>query len=111
MHEGGLTMGATKTRPRCDQTTGWSALEKHFESTGRRLDLREAFRADAGRFEALSQQAPYVFADLSKNLLDTQSQALLLDIARANPNVVIRRVEVPDWDSPVAAQHLLSHGA
>ena len=70
------------TRPRCDQTAAWSALQKHFESTGRRLDLREAFRSDAGRFEALSQQAPHVFADLSKNLLDAQAEALLLELAR-----------------------------
>ena len=75
-------MVATKTRPRCDQTAAWSALQKHFESTGRRLDPREAFRSDANRFEALSQQAPHVFADLSKNLLDTQTQALLLQLAR-----------------------------
>jgi thiol-disulfide isomerase/thioredoxin len=34
----------------------------------------------------------------------------LVDIARANPNVAIRRVEVPDWDSPVAAQHLTRGG-
>ena len=45
-------MVATKTRPRCDQTAAWSALQKHFENTGRRLDLREAFRSDAGRFES-----------------------------------------------------------
>jgi len=75
-------MTATMTRPRCDQTAAWSALEKHFESTGGRLDLREVFRSDAGRFEALSQQAPHVFADLSKNLVDTATQALLLGLAR-----------------------------
>jgi thiol-disulfide isomerase/thioredoxin len=34
----------------------------------------------------------------------------LVDIARANPNVAIRRVEVVDWDSPVAAQHLTRGG-
>ena len=39
-------------------------------------------RSDAGRFEALSQQAPHVFADLSKNLIDTQAEALLLQLAR-----------------------------
>jgi thiol-disulfide isomerase/thioredoxin len=34
----------------------------------------------------------------------------LVEIARANPNVAIRRVEVIDWDSPVAAQHLTRGG-
>src|SRR4029079_17753682 len=66
-YRGSLTMVATKTRPRCDQTAAWGALQKHFENSGGRLDLREAFRSDVGRFEALSQQAPHVFADLSKN--------------------------------------------
>ena len=75
-------MGATLSRPRCDQTAAWGALEKNFAGAGGRLDLRETFRSDAGRFEALSQQAPHVFADLSKNLLDGATQALLLDLAR-----------------------------
>jgi glucose-6-phosphate isomerase len=34
------------------------------------------------RFEALSQQAPHVFADLSKNLLDAPTEQLLLDLAQ-----------------------------
>jgi glucose-6-phosphate isomerase len=75
-------MVAAMTRPRCEQTAAWGALTKHFESTGARLDLREAFRSEAGRFEALSQQAPHVFADLSKNLMDSATQSLLLDLAR-----------------------------
>jgi glucose-6-phosphate isomerase len=70
------------TRPRCDQTAAWAALAKHFENTGKRLDLREAFKADARRFEVMGQQAPHVFADLSKNLVDTGTEALLLDLAR-----------------------------
>ena len=70
------------TRPRCDETAAWSALGKHFDNAGRRLDLREVFRSDAGRCETLSQQAPHVFADLSKNLVDGATQALLLDLAR-----------------------------
>src|SRR5688572_22186216 len=75
-------MGATMSRPRCDQTAAWGALEENFDGAGGRLDLREAFRSDAGRFEALSQQAPHVFADLSKNLMDGATQALLLELAR-----------------------------
>ncbi len=75
-------MTAALTRPRCDETAAWKALGRQFEDTGRRFDLREAFRTDTGRFEALSLQAPHVFADLSKNLIDTAAQALLLDLAR-----------------------------
>ena len=68
--------------PRCDQTPAWAALEAHYASTGKRFDLRKAFAADPQRFENFSQDAPHVFADLSKNRLDVDSQALLLDLAR-----------------------------
>ncbi len=68
--------------PRCDRTSAWSALREHHEGAGRRFDLREAFAADPGRFDALSIQAPEVFADLSKNLLDARTLAILLDLAR-----------------------------
>jgi glucose-6-phosphate isomerase len=43
--------------------------------------LREAFAADPRRFDAFSLQAPHVFADLSKNLLDSTTQGLLLALA------------------------------
>jgi len=69
-------------RLRCDQTPGWGALKAHFEASGRAFDLREAFARDAGRFEAFSQAAPHVFADLSKNLVDADAQALLMALAR-----------------------------
>ncbi len=67
---------------RCDRTAAWAALKGHFEAHGRGLDLREAFARDAGRFAALSFEAPEVFADLSKNLLDTATLHFLLDLAR-----------------------------
>ena len=56
--------------PRCDQTEAWAALRGHYEAHGRDLDLREAFARDPGRFASLSFEAPEVFADLSKNLVD-----------------------------------------
>ncbi|WP_157267858.1 glucose-6-phosphate isomerase [Azohydromonas aeria] len=68
--------------PRCDRTTAWAALHDHFATRLRRFDLREAFAADPGRFERLGVQAPEVFADLSKNLLDAESLRLLLQLAR-----------------------------
>jgi glucose-6-phosphate isomerase len=68
--------------PRCDQTPSWGALQTYFDSTGRSLDLRHAFAADATRFERLSLQAPEVFADLSKNLWDEPTLQRLLQLAR-----------------------------
>ncbi len=67
---------------RCDQTAAWAALQGHFEAHGRDFDLREAFGRDAGRFAAFSLQAPEVFADLSKNRVDTATLRFLLDLAR-----------------------------
>ncbi len=71
-----------KTRTRCDRTGAWGELQRSFANSGRALDLRKAFAIDAGRFTALSQSAPYVFADLSKNLIDAATQGLLFDLAR-----------------------------
>jgi len=69
------------SHPRCDRTAAWAALQGHFQAHGRGLDLREAFARDAARFQALSFEAPEVFADLSKNLLDTSTLHFLLDLA------------------------------
>jgi len=74
-------MAATPS-PRCDRTPAWAALQAHFDAAGRGFDLREAFAADAGRATAFAQEAPYVFADLSKNLLDARTEQLLLQLAR-----------------------------
>jgi glucose-6-phosphate isomerase len=68
---------------RCDQTALWPLLAAHFDAQGRSLDMRQAFAQDAGRFAHFSQQAPHVFADLSKNLWSRETEALLLDLARA----------------------------
>ena len=68
--------------PRCDRTEAWAALQGHFEAHGRELDLREAFARDPGRFQTFSVEAPEVYADLSKNLIDIASLHFLLDLAR-----------------------------
>ena len=70
------------SRLRCDQSLAWAALQGHYQAHGRDFDLREAFARDAGRAAALSFEAPEVFADLSKNRLDTATLKFLLDLAR-----------------------------
>jgi glucose-6-phosphate isomerase len=70
------------TGTRGDKTEAWAALQGHFEAHGRELDLREAFARDPGRFESLALEAPEVFADLSKNLVDTATLHFLADLAR-----------------------------
>ena len=68
--------------PRCDRTPAWAALQAHYQTAGRSFDARQAFASDAQRFNTLSQSAPYVFADLSKNRVDAATEGLLLDLAR-----------------------------
>ena len=69
-------------QPRCDRTPAWAALKAHFNSTGATFDLRIAFAADSRRFASFSQQAPHVFADLSKNLIDAATEQTLFELAR-----------------------------
>ena len=68
---------------RCDQTPQWPALQALFQAQGRALDLRQAFAEDGERFAHFSQSAPEVFADLSKNLWDRPTEALLQGMAEA----------------------------
>jgi glucose-6-phosphate isomerase len=67
---------------RCDETQAWPALRAAFDHGAQGFDLRTAFASDAGRFDAFSQEAPHVFADLSKNLIDAPVQSLLLEMAQ-----------------------------
>ncbi len=69
-------------RARCDHTAAWGWLKNEFAASGKAFDLRAAFAADPQRFSSFSQDAPHVFADLSKNLIDAKTQSLLFDLAR-----------------------------
>ena len=70
------------TTTRCDRTAAWGALQTAYNHQSHAFDLRQAFAQDAGRFAALSQSAPHVFADLSKNLIDGSTEQLLFELAR-----------------------------
>ena len=67
---------------RCDRAPAWAQLQAGFDTAGRQFDLRHAFVDDAGRFARFSQEAPHVFADLSKNLIDARTEELLFKLAR-----------------------------
>ena len=66
---------------RCDLTPAWKALQAHAQAFAG-FDLRDAFKTDAQRATGLSQGAPHVFADLSKNHTDRATEALLLELAQ-----------------------------
>lgn len=74
-----------QTRSRCDETAAWTLLQEHirqFRHGATAFDLRAAFAANPERFSQFSQSAPHIFADLSKNLIDTRAESLLLQMAR-----------------------------
>ncbi|MRD48873.1 glucose-6-phosphate isomerase [Caenimonas koreensis DSM 17982] len=70
------------SRPHCDHTAAWALLVAHYEREGRAFDARDALAADPGRVDVFSQQAPHVFADFSKGLIDEHARSLLLELAR-----------------------------
>ena len=69
-------------RTRCDHTPAWTALHAAYQASGKAFDVRHAFADDASRFDAFSQPAPHMFADLSKSLINAATETLLLDLAR-----------------------------
>lgn len=76
--------GNWQRRLRCDEAPSWAPLLAHARArfTGAAaFDLRQAFADDAQRAAHFSLDAPQVFADLSKNLIDTEAQRLLTQLA------------------------------
>jgi glucose-6-phosphate isomerase len=67
---------------RCDLTPAWAALQQAFDADAKDLDVRRAFEVDPQRFAKLSQAAPHIFADLSKNRIDIATESLLMELAR-----------------------------
>jgi glucose-6-phosphate isomerase len=65
---------------RGDQTAAWQDLIKQAEAFAG-FDLRDAFASDPQRASHFSQEAPGVFADLSKNHWDVKVEADLLALA------------------------------
>ncbi len=66
----------------CHETAAWKALARHYREEMAEFDIAQAFAADPQRLAALSQQAPHVFADLSKNRITPATQQLLTNLAQ-----------------------------
>ena len=66
----------------CVDLPAWAALREHYQSAmPGHFDLRAAFADDPHRFADFSLQAPFIFADLSKNYLTRPTQVLLTELA------------------------------
>ncbi len=66
----------------CNETAAWRVLERHYQEEMAQFDVAADFAADPDRLKSLSQQAPYVFADLSKNRITAKTEQLLIALAR-----------------------------
>ena len=66
----------------CEQTQAWQALQRLRDQRGVDWDIQHAFASHAQRFADFSLQAPYVFADLSKNAWDGEVETALMALAR-----------------------------
>lgn len=61
------------------QTNSWKALDEHF--AGNDFELRSLFQYNPNRFEEFSLQRDNFLFDYSKNLIDTKTKELLLNLA------------------------------
>ena len=72
-------------RLRADEAPSWAALCAHaakgFGGGAQGFDLRRAFAEDPGRAARFGFEAPQLWADLSKNLIDDTAQRLLTQLA------------------------------
>ena len=69
----------------------WAALEQHHAQEMARFELCQAFAQQPQRLQQLSQQAPYVYADLSKNHWTADTEALLHSLAEQSPWAKLRQ--------------------
>ncbi|MEF9949159.1 MAG: glucose-6-phosphate isomerase, partial [Comamonas sp.] len=73
------------------------------------MDLCQTFAQDPERLASLSFQAPHVFADLSKNLLNTDTQDLLLQLAKESQLVAKRDAMLAGDDINSTEQRSVMH--
>ncbi|KQP23253.1 glucose-6-phosphate isomerase [Pseudorhodoferax sp. Leaf267] len=71
-----------ENRPRCDQLPAWGQLRAQSQAWAKGFDVRAAFAADAQRTARFGQEAPELFADLSKSCIDAPTEDLLFALAR-----------------------------
>ena len=61
----------------CSASPAWAALAAHYQDDMAQFNLAQAFASNPQRLAQHSQQAPHVYADLSKNFCITQTESLL----------------------------------
>ncbi len=65
----------------CSASHGLGSLGSPYQDDMAQFDLAQAFASNPQRLAQRSQQAPHVYADLSKNFCTTQTESLLQALA------------------------------
>ncbi|UCV03002.1 glucose-6-phosphate isomerase [Dechloromonas denitrificans] len=81
-------------------TPSWQALSAHAEAI-RPLHLRELFASDAERFAHFSLRHDGLLLDFSKQRIDRQTRALLIDLAEA--------ADIESWKQKMLAGEAINH--
>ena len=64
-------------------TEAWKELQKHFNETGKFMNLQQHFKSSPDRFKEFSikLESPNILVDFSKNLIDQETLKLLFKLA------------------------------
>ncbi|HVR49824.1 MAG TPA: glucose-6-phosphate isomerase [Pseudorhodoferax sp.] len=68
-------------RPRCDELPAWGRLRALSQAMAGGYDVRAALAQDPARVQRFGQQAPELYADLSKNWIDADTEDALFELA------------------------------
>lgn len=77
-------MNQTSASTSQQHALAWAQLQDLAQQKQAKIDLRDLFANDAQRFEKFKINAPYLWADLSKNLVDGEIWQALLQLAHAS---------------------------
>lgn len=70
-----------------NKLNSWNQVQKHYETVGKSIELKELFNQDKQRFDKFSREfngnnGNKILLDFSKNLITEETLSLLLDIAK-----------------------------
>jgi glucose-6-phosphate isomerase len=64
------------------EKSAWAALDEHYRDRARHFRLERLFAANARRGETMAAEAVGIYLDYSKNLVTSETMALLMQLAR-----------------------------
>ena len=75
---------ASNSERMSEDCAAWKALDKHFNETGKHLNLKSLFESQTERFQRFSLKlaSPEILVDFSKNLVAEETLGLLVELAK-----------------------------